>query len=115
MCFLPSTFCGSALRMLGYTQKDLVGQNIAVIVPEPIASLHQGFLDRYMETGDTHFLGTTRTVLAVRKGGDIIPVVQTTTGMENSFAALMQVRHTAFHFFSCWNCIRLCIPLLYSL
>ena len=78
--------------MLGYTQKDLVGKNVAVIVPEPIASLHQGFLNRYMETGETHFMGTTRTTLAVRKGGDIVPIIQTTTSMENSFAALMQVR-----------------------
>ena len=82
----------AALRMLGYSQKELIGRNIAVMVPEPIASMHQRFLDKYMETGDTAMLGTTRTVLAVRKGGDLIPVIQTTTNMENSFAGLLQVR-----------------------
>ena len=82
----------TALRMFGYSQKELVGQNVATIVPEPMATMHQRFLTKYMETGDTHFLGTTRTVLAVKQGGDIIPIVQTTTSMENSFAGLFQVR-----------------------
>ena len=79
--------------MFGYSQKELVGKNVASIVPEPMASMHQRFLTKYMETGDKHFLGTTRTVLGMKKGGDIIPIVQTTTSMENSFAGLFQVIH----------------------
>ena len=66
----------TALRMFGYSQKELVGQNVATIVPEPMASMHQRFLTKYMETGDTFILASTRMVLAVRQGGDIVPMVQ---------------------------------------
>ena len=41
----------TGLRMLGYGKRELVGQNINVIVPEPMASMHQEHMKSYIRTG----------------------------------------------------------------
>ncbi len=43
--------CGVALRMFGYTKRDMIGQNINEIIPEPIATVHQQYLSLFVRTG----------------------------------------------------------------
>ena len=40
----------SALRILGYTRRELVGQNVACIVPEPMSSFHQAKLNKFIRS-----------------------------------------------------------------
>ncbi len=41
----------AALKMFGYTRRDMIGKNINVVVPEPLATVHRKFMLKYIETG----------------------------------------------------------------
>ncbi len=40
-----------ALTMFGFAKRDLVGKNINVIVPQPMAAAHDEYLMRFVSTG----------------------------------------------------------------
>ncbi|MEE2729853.1 MAG: MHYT domain-containing protein [Pseudomonadota bacterium] len=61
-------------RMLGWRSDELLGQNIKMLMPEPIRSAHDGYLQNYMETRIARIIGQGRQVEAQHKGGDLIPV-----------------------------------------
>ena len=64
----------SVRRVFGWTPQELVGRNIAVLMPEPHRSAHDGYLSVYRETGRTTILGRTREFEAVRKDGTPFPI-----------------------------------------
>lgn len=41
----------SALTMFGYNKRDLVGKNIATVVPPPMNARHDGYIKRFLDTG----------------------------------------------------------------
>ena len=59
----------AVLRILGYEEEELVGQNIKILVPEPDRSAHDGYLSRYMNTHEPHVVGRRREVLGQHKDG----------------------------------------------
>jgi PAS domain S-box-containing protein len=64
----------TAERMFGYTAAEMIGQNIKMLVPAPHHDAHDGYLQRYHETGIKHILGTSRELQARRKDGTLIDV-----------------------------------------
>jgi PAS domain-containing protein len=38
-------------RMFGYAESELLGKNVAMLMPEPWASQHDDYVRRYQETG----------------------------------------------------------------
>ena len=55
--------------MFGYSEPDLMGSNISILMPEPQSSAHDGYIKRFLETGENRMIGTDRTVTARRKDG----------------------------------------------
>jgi PAS domain S-box-containing protein len=37
--------------MFGYNRRDIIGRNINVIVPEPLATVHQLYMLHYLSSG----------------------------------------------------------------
>lgn len=37
--------------MFGYNRRDIIGQNIDIIVPEPLATVHHLYMLHYLSTG----------------------------------------------------------------
>ena len=65
----------SALRLFGYEPSELTGRNVKILMPEPMSSMHDGFLRHYIETGEKRILGVRgREVEVKRKDGAIVPV-----------------------------------------
>ena len=60
--------------VLGYTQADLLGQNINIIVPEPHHQAHDGYLQRYLKEGTPKVIGFTRQLQARKQDGSLIPI-----------------------------------------
>ena len=59
----------SACTMFGYTEDQLIGANISLLMPEPHRSAHDRYMQNHLETGEERMIGTDRTVTAQRQDG----------------------------------------------
>lgn len=60
-------------RVFGYSTRELVGQNIAILMPSPDAELHDRYLERYKATGRRAIIGIGREVVGRRRDGTTFP------------------------------------------
>lgn len=67
-------FNAAAERMFGYTEGELLGQNISMLMPEPHRSSHDGYIAHHLKTGQKKIIGIGRAVNALRRDGHAFPV-----------------------------------------
>ncbi|GBL44793.1 diguanylate cyclase/phosphodiesterase [Sulfuriferula multivorans] len=67
-------FNPGAERMFNYRSADILGENISILMPEPYRSEHDQYLERYLQTGESHVIGTAREVAAQRSNGETFPM-----------------------------------------
>lgn len=65
----------AAQNTFGYSLKELEGQNVKMLMPEPFSGNHDGYLERYRSSGEARVLGLGgREVLGKRKDGSVFPL-----------------------------------------
>ena len=64
----------SAEAMLGYRERDMLGETIDRIMNDRDARAHHQYMDNYMRTGERKIIGIGREVIARRKDGTTFPV-----------------------------------------
>jgi PAS domain S-box-containing protein len=58
--------------IFGYRQEELLDRNISIIMPEPYRHEHDGYIKKYLETGQSHIIGIGREVIGAHKNGSTI-------------------------------------------
>jgi len=64
----------AACRLFGHEPGDMLGRNVAMLMPESDARVHDQHVTRYIRTGEAHIIGIGRDVYAQRKDGTQFPV-----------------------------------------
>jgi two-component system sensor kinase FixL len=67
-------FNPAAERIFGFTADEIVGQKVNVLMAEPYALEHDGYISQYERTGIAHATGQTRLFMGRRKNGEQFPI-----------------------------------------
>nr|ACF98145.1 putative FixL oxygen regulated histidine kinase [uncultured bacterium 1062] len=68
------SFNASAVRQFGYSPEEAIGQNVSMLMPNPYRDQHDGYLARYLSTGEKRIIGVDRVVVGRRKDGSTFPM-----------------------------------------
>ncbi|MBL8726170.1 MAG: response regulator [Planctomycetes bacterium] len=84
-----------ATHVFGYRRTDVLGRNVAMLMPEPFASEHDGYLARYcadQTPGHSRVLGATRHVVGRHRDGHELPLLlHVQPGRHGTFDGLLHL------------------------
>jgi len=75
-------FNQSAERIFGYKAGEIVGRKVNVLMGDPYAAEHDGYIERYENTGEPRAIGRIRTVTARKKDGTLFPIELSVTEID---------------------------------
>lgn len=68
------SFSTAAQLMFNYSESDVIGENVRMLMPSPDRDRHDGYMARYMRTGVAHIIGIGRVTTARRRDGSSFPI-----------------------------------------
>ena len=71
---LITTWNPAAGRMFGYTEGDVIGSSLEILVPERFRAAHHAGLARVVATGETRIVGNTVEVFGLHSDGHEFPI-----------------------------------------
>lgn len=84
---------GAMSQLFGFEAKEMIGQNINMLMPEPHRSSHDGYLANYLAGGKARIIGIGREVKGQRKDGSLFPfdlsISEIRVGDEHYFSGIV--------------------------
>jgi two-component system sensor kinase FixL len=71
---LMHSFSHTAERLFGWRAEEVVGKNVSMLMPNPYRDQHDGYLERYLTTGERRIIGIGRVVVGERRDGSTFPM-----------------------------------------
>jgi len=68
------SFSQAAERLFGWREAEVVGKNVSMLMPPPYREAHDGYMNRYMTTGERRIIGIGRVVVGERRDGSTFPM-----------------------------------------
>jgi two-component system sensor kinase FixL len=68
------SFSSTAERLFGYPAFEVLGKNVKILMPSPYRENHDGYIERYLRTGERRIIGIGRVVVGERKDGSTFPM-----------------------------------------
>ncbi|MCI4592461.1 PAS domain S-box protein [Sphingobium sp. BYY-5] len=87
------SFSAAAERLFGYAEAEVVGSNVSRLMPSPDRERHDGYIRRYLATGEKRIIGIGRVVFAERRDGSTFPMelsIGEATGADKLFTGFIR-------------------------
>jgi PAS domain S-box-containing protein len=88
------SFNPAAERLFGYREEEVIGQNVSILMPAPYREEHDGYIARYLQSGEKRIIGIGREAVGLRKDGTIFPidlsVAEAWVGSERIFVGIIR-------------------------
>lgn len=68
------SFNSAAVRQFGWREDEVVGENVRMLMPAPYKREHDGYIQRFLRTGERRIIGVDRVVVGARKDGSTFPM-----------------------------------------
>ena len=68
------SFSAAAERMFGYSEDELIGENVRILMPANHSKRHDDYLRRYLTTKEKRIIGVDRVVVGKRRDGTEFPM-----------------------------------------
>ena len=68
------SFSAAAEKMFGYSEADVVGRNVKILMPSPDRERHDQYLVNYLTTGKRKIIGIGRVTTALHRDGNTFPI-----------------------------------------
>jgi two-component system sensor kinase FixL len=68
------SFNAAAERIFGYTANQVIGKNVRMLIPAPHNEHHDGYVSRYVKTGEPRMDGIAHEVEGLRADGTTVPL-----------------------------------------
>ena len=68
------SFSAAAETMFGFSEDEVTGRNVKMLMPSPHREQHDSYLGRYLDTGERRIIGIGRITTALHRDGSTFPI-----------------------------------------
>ena len=89
-----TSFSSTAQELFGYSEEEVLGENVKMLMPEPHRGMHDDYMQHYLQTGEKRIIGIGRLVEGMKKDGSHFPmdlsVGEARTGDHKAFTGFIR-------------------------